>query len=208
MTRVLILDCDGVMFDSREANAAYYNYILEKLGLAPITEEEVAYVHASTADEAVAYLLRRRGFSDMERYRKVREGMDYLPFIKLMRPEPHLRELLEALPRGIKRAISTNRTYTIEYVLEHFGLRDYFDLVVSALDVERPKPDPGSLYRVLEHFGLEPEEALFVGDTERDAEASRRAGVPFVAYKNEALRADHYIEDLLELLEIIRSGRS
>ena len=208
MTRVLILDCDGVMFDSREANAAYYNYILGRLGLPPMTEEEVAYVHASTADEAVGYLLRRRGFSDLERYRKVREGMDYLPFIKLMRPEPHLRELLEGLPRGVKRAISTNRTYTIGYVLEHFGLRDYFDLVVSALDVERPKPDPESLLKVLEHLGFGPGEALFVGDTERDKEAARRAGVPFVAYKNEALRADHYIEDLLELLEIIRSRRS
>lgn len=204
---MLILDCDGVMFDSKEANIAYYNHILAELGLPPMDEEEVEFIHSSTAEEGVSYLLERRGFRDVERYRKVREGLDYLPFIRLMRPEPHLRELLEGVPPGVRKAISTNRTYTIGHVLEHFGLKDHFDFVVSALDVSNPKPHPEPLLKVLGHFGCAPREALFVGDTERDSQASQRAGVPFVAYKNRDLEADHYIEDLLEVLEVIRSRR-
>lgn len=41
------------------------------------------------------------------------------------------------------------------------------------------KPAPGLLLRLLAHFGVAAEEALFVGDLESDAEAARRAGVPF-----------------------------
>ena len=41
------------------------------------------------------------------------------------------------------------------------------------------------LFAVLDHFGLEPHEALFVGDGEVDMLAARDAGVPFIAYKSD-----------------------
>lgn len=41
------------------------------------------------------------------------------------------------------------------------------------------KPAPGMLLRLLAHFGVEAEDALYVGDLDIDAEAARRAGVPF-----------------------------
>lgn len=42
------------------------------------------------------------------------------------------------------------------------------------------KPAPGLLLAHLAHFGVEPHEALFVGDLDSDAEAARRAGIPFM----------------------------
>ncbi len=42
------------------------------------------------------------------------------------------------------------------------------------------KPAPGLILRLLDHFGVVPEEALFVGDLDSDAEAARRAGVAFI----------------------------
>ena len=42
------------------------------------------------------------------------------------------------------------------------------------------KPAPGLLLRLLDHFGVAPEEALFVGDLDSDAEAAARAGIAFV----------------------------
>lgn len=48
------------------------------------------------------------------------------------------------------------------------------------LDCGCRKPAPGLLLRLLEHYGVSPEEALFVGDLDSDAEAARRAGVAFI----------------------------
>lgn len=42
------------------------------------------------------------------------------------------------------------------------------------------KPQPGLLLALLDNFGIGPEEALFVGDLESDAEAARRAGIDFI----------------------------
>ena len=203
-TRVIIFDCDGVLFDSKDANIAFYNQILAAVGFTAMTAEEVAYVHVSTATEALGYLLTRRQMERVEEVLANRPTVDYTPFIHLMRMEPHLRELLEVLPHNIKRAIATNRSYTIGDVLSTHGLSTEFDLVVSALDVERPKPHPEALLKILRHFACAPKEALFVGDSETDQISAQGAGVPFIAYKNQTLQADYHIEDLLEIAEIIK----
>ena len=74
------------------------------------------------------------------------------------------------------------------------GLAQYFDLVVSALDVALSKPDPESLNKIIAHFQLRPEEAVYIGDSVVDAEAARRAGIPLIAYKNPELDADLHVK--------------
>jgi phosphoglycolate phosphatase len=202
-TKVIIFDCDGVLFDSKTANIAFYNQILASVGLAPMTAEEVEFVHFSTAKIALRYLIARREPHRVEEIIKQQPQVDYTPFISLMRMEPHLRELLRALPSAIKKAVATNRSYTIGDVLRTHGLAAEFDLVVSALDVERPKPHPEAVLKVLLHFACSPVEALFVGDSDVDQRAAGEARVPFIAYKNQTLPADYHIEDLLEIAGII-----
>ena len=201
--QVIIFDCDGVLFDSKEANIAFYNHILSQFHLSPMTKEEVEYVHVSTAEGALRYLLTRRDPHVLEEVIIQRPRIDYTPFIRLMHMEPHLKELLESLPPQIKRAVSTNRAHTITDVLRIHGLEDEFDLVISALDVKNPKPHPESVLKILRHFSLAPSEALFIGDSAVDQESAQGARVPFVAYKNRALQAEYYIDDLLAINAII-----
>jgi HAD superfamily hydrolase (TIGR01509 family) len=206
-TKVIIFDCDGVLFDSREANIAFYNQILSQFNLPPMTAAEIEYVHVSTAEEAFRYLLSRRDPRDVEEVLAQRPHVDYTPFIRLMHMEPNLRELLGVLPQQIKKAISTNRSYTIGDVLRTHGLEGEFDLVVSALDVKNPKPDPESALKILRHFAITPSEALFVGDSETDQRAAQGAQVPFIAYKNRSLQADYHIDDLLAIKEIVTNRK-
>ncbi len=35
--RAIVFDCDGVLFDSKEANVKFYSHILERVGLPPVT---------------------------------------------------------------------------------------------------------------------------------------------------------------------------
>jgi len=202
-TKVIIFDCDGVLFDSKDANIAFYNQILSQFHLDPMTQEEVEYVHVSTAEGALRYLLSGRDPQLMEKVLNHRPRIDYTPFIHLMHMEPNLKELLTALPHRIKRAISTNRSYTIGDVLRIHGLEGEFDLVISALDVKNPKPDPESALKILHHFAIAPSEALFVGDSTTDQQAAQGAGVPFIAYKNRSLQAEYYIDNLLAIKKII-----
>lgn len=199
--RVLIYDCDGVLFDSRDSNRAFYNHILQRFGLPPMGPEQLSFVHASTAEEAIDFLFKdhpSRG--EAQTYRL---SMDYSPFIPLMRLEPHVREVLLRVRPRCSTAIATNRGLTMPLVIKEHRLEDLFDLTVTSLDVSEPKPNPECLLKILSHFRAEPEEAFYVGDSEVDRLVAERAGVPFVAYKNPTLAAEHHIQDHLEILEIL-----
>jgi phosphoglycolate phosphatase len=195
--KVVIFDCDGVMFDSKEANEAYYNHILAHFGKAMMDTEQARYVHMNTASRSIAYL-----FSDdprLEQAMAYRQELTYLPFISRMQMEPYLKSFLECLRPTYKTAIATNRSDTMNQVLVQHGLEEYFDLVVSSLDVKRPKPDPEPLLKVLSHFGLSTHEAIYIGDSEIDELAAKAAGIPLVAYKNRDLLAAYYAEHFKDI---------
>ena len=199
--RAVAFDCDGVMFDSTQANLAYYNHILAHVALPPMTREQFVYAHMHTADQTLAYLIAdERILAAADRYRRT---LSYLPFIRHMVKEPHLDRLLEALRPTYKIAIATNRTDTMQRVLLEHGLEDVFDCVVTARDVVHPKPHPEQLLYLLRVFKIAPLEMLFIGDSELDAAAAREAGVPFVAYANQALPADHHISDLSQVMRLL-----
>ena len=199
--RIVIFDCDGVMFDTAGINKAYYNRVLAHMGRPEMTDEDFAYVHAHTGDESIAYL-----FKNPESFRAAqafRTTMNYMEFIPDMEIEPHLKPLMKALRPRYKTAIVTNRTDTMPAIMSEYDLKNDFDMVVTAWDVERPKPDPEGLIKVLDHFRLSPDEAIYVGDTHVDEAASAAAGITFVAYGNPSLSAAYHIRNLGEIRKIV-----
>jgi HAD superfamily hydrolase (TIGR01509 family) len=199
--RVVAFDCDGVLFDTLEANRHYYNHILQHFERPPMNPEQLLFVHAHTVQRALERL-----FED-EALRQAadafRQTIDYGGFLEYLRMEPHLLELLDWMRGKFKTAIATNRTTTMERLLREFGLADRFDLVVTSLDVERPKPFPDPLLKILTQFKAAPHQSLFVGDSEVDEHTARAAGVPFVAYRNPLLPADHHIQSLKDLRTVL-----
>lgn len=200
--RAIAFDCDGVLFDSADANKAYYNRILDRFGKPPMTGEQFAYTHMHTARESLRYLFPDNGL--LPGVLAFSKELTYMPFIRLMKIEPDLKPLMKRIKPCYPTAIATNRTDTMGRVLETHGLEDQFDLVVTALDVENPKPEPDSLYRVANHFQIQPDELMYVGDSTVDEQAARAAGVIFVAYDNPSLYADIYISSLKEMLTIFK----
>lgn len=195
--RVVAFDCDGVLFDTVEANRAYYNHILAHFGRPAMDEHQLRYVHIHTVQQCVAHLF--ADDADRQAAMAFRASIDYGPFLKYLTIEPYLKALLDWMRNRYQTAIATNRTDTMNRLLREFGLADRFDLVVTSLDVERPKPFPDPLFKILSRFRVEPRQAVFVGDSEVDEATARAAGVPFVAYRNPALEASWHIESLKDL---------
>ena len=204
--RCVIYDCDGVLFDSIETNRRLYNHICTSLGRPPLTEEELKYAHMHTVFEAIHFIFR----NDESLERRALELLpgidpkDYVPFLKM---EPNLLETLKILREaGIFRAINTNRSTSMKYVLDWFDLRPYFDLVITALDVRNPKPHPESIEKIIQTFHVGRWETVFVGDSEIDRQTAESAGVKFIAYKNRGIARDIFIDDHLALINILGIG--
>lgn len=196
--KLVVFDCDGVMFDSREANREYYNHIRARFDRPAMDEAELDFVHMHHVADSINHIFRHWP-ADLAAAETYRRQVDYTPFLKYMLMEPDLREFLDFLRPGRKTAISTNRTTTMPLVLSMFGLADCFDQVVTALDVQRPKPHPEALHLILSTLGLAPADTIYIGDSQVDREHTAAAGIPLIAFKNPALAAEYHVNSFMEI---------
>jgi HAD superfamily hydrolase (TIGR01509 family) len=206
--RCVIYDCDGVLFDSIEANTRLYNDLCVRVGRAPLDEKEIKYVHTHTVYESIHFIFRqeeeleKRGLESLKQI----DLRDYIVYLKM---EPYLLQTLNLLKtQGILRAINTNRTTSMKHVIERYHLGPFFEMVVTALDVRNPKPHPESVEKIIQKFSLKKEETVFVGDSEIDQQTAKSSGVRFIAYKNREIANDAFIEDHLALLNIVLGGKN
>jgi len=204
--KCVIYDCDGVLFDSLEANGRLYNYIATSIGREPIHPDELQFCHTHTVFEAIHHLFRND--HDMEeKALAFFKQIDLREFILYLKMEPNLLQTLATLKKeGIVRAISTNRTTSMKHIMERYELSPYFEMVVTALDVVNPKPHPESVEKILKTFDIEKGKVLYVGDSDVDRNTALSSGVKFIAYKNRDIPGDGFIDDHLSLLNFLLHG--
>ena len=199
--KVVAFDCDGVLFDTEEANRAYYNFILAHFDRPPMDDGQLRFVHAHTLHQSLEHLFADEG--ERREAAAFRNTIDYGRFLRYLTIEPTLIDLLDWMRGRFSTAFGTNRSVSMVGLLREFDLGDRFGLVVTSLDVARPKPFPDPLLKILTHFGAAPHQAFFVGDSEIDEATARAAGVRFVAYRNPNLKADRHIHRLAQLKSLL-----
>jgi pyrophosphatase PpaX len=127
-------------------------------------------------------------------------------------------EVVEVLPRlraeGRRLGIVTAKRHsTVRLAFERLpGLEESFEVIVTADDTERHKPDPDPILAALDRLGAPAPEAAYVGDSPFDVRAAKAAGVFAVAvgwgglHSEDVLRAEEpdafvrHAEELLALL--------
>jgi phosphoglycolate phosphatase-like HAD superfamily hydrolase len=209
--KTVIYDCDGVIFDSFEANLAFYNRIMEMLGKPPLDPSDgtlMRILHTFASQDVLRHI-----FPDETNWRAAMgcvPAVNYRELVPFMHMEEGFRDTIETLSGCTGLAICTNRAASMDAVLEAFDIGRYFGIVMTALKVTNPKPHPEPLLKVLAHFRIAPGEALFVGDSEVDRQAAEAAGIPFVAYRADLpafARIDRH-RDILPLINNSRELRS
>jgi phosphoglycolate phosphatase len=180
----IVFDCDGVLFESKNANLAYYNEILSAFDVAPVTIEQQERAHichtAATPQVFAALLGPERAALAITMVAK----LDYKKFIPFMTPEPQMQEVIATLAARYPLAVATNRGTSMAEILLHFEIAAYFQVVITSRDVPRPKPFPDMLHLAARRMGIAEKELLFIGDSELDAAAATAAGMPFIAYRS------------------------
>ncbi|WP_312262760.1 phosphoglycolate phosphatase [Candidatus Igneacidithiobacillus taiwanensis] len=216
--RFLLLDLDGTLIDTAPDLAASANHVLESLGrpAAPMP------VIRGFIGNGVRELMRRALAIEAEPSEAELEAA--MPAFSRYygehlwahsRPYDGVPETLAALHGKLPLVCITNKAAQFtEPLLEHFGLRRYFDLVLSGDSLPRKKPDPLPLTHAASHFGHAPEAGLLVGDSINDTQAAKAAGMPVVCvsygYRGDMpltdLAADAIIDTMPELLAVLRHG--
>jgi FMN phosphatase YigB (HAD superfamily) len=196
--KLVIFDCDGVMFDSRYANREYYNHLLEKFSQPLMDSQAEDYVHSHNVMDSVDYIF-RKNTQLIPAVHKYRQTVDYTPFLDYMVIEPDLKGFLDFLRPKYHTAISTNRSTTMPAVMRMHDLEPFFDIVVTALDVRKPKPHSEALIRILDYFGLTAAEAVYIGDSIVDREHTEGVDMRLISFKNPDLPAEFHVNSFTEI---------
>jgi len=201
MLKLVVFDCDGVMFSSKESNRAFYNHILAHFGYPPMDADELEYAHIHNVKDSISHLFRHHD-TPIDEVNRFRESLDYTPYLQYMEMEPDLIDFLKTIKPKVHIAISTNRMDTMDTILDTFDIRHWFDMVVTASNAPRPKPAPDGLQMILDRFSVQAEETLYIGDSVIDQEHCASVGVDLIAFRNPALQARFWVDSFMEILEL------
>lgn len=181
----LIFDLDGTLIDSVPDIHAASNAVLAAHGFAPLTLPQVCGFIGKGVPHLVHCLL---AASEADPHGPLHAQMvadftaRYEEAVGLTALYPGVREALAALKaRGHRLGLCTNKPMAPTLaVLAHFGLGDTFDAVIAGDSLPVRKPDPQPLLKVLWMLG--DGRALYIGDSETDAETARAAGLPLILF--------------------------
>ena len=207
----LIFDFDGTIMDTQDLIFETYIRVFEKHDPSIELTEEILYSFLGPT----LYDSFGRFFPDekldilVDEYRTLNLEL-HDQFVK---PKDHIIEVLDILKeKGYTMGIvSSKMTHPIEHALELTNMSHYFEFVYGVDKYEKVKPDPEGILKAMDDFYLNRSSFIYLGDTETDVVAGRKAGAFTVAYVADDVRRNTLvnsnpnvvIEDWRDLLEVL-----
>jgi len=107
--------------------------------------------------------------------------------------DPEAKEVLEILHEDKKTALISNFDHPphVYNLLDKYGLRNLFDVVVISGAVGIKKPDPGIFQIALHRTNLDPRNVIFVGDAEVDIKGAQNSAINPVLLKRPGQEYNH-----------------
>jgi len=200
MLRVIIFDLDGVLIDSRDSVIRLYELLFEKFLLPKPKISDIVKNEGMGSSNIILSLLPPKKRKDEAFLKELKEYIGIVgasnEILDLMKKNEDVLEFLKWLrERKYRTAIATNRGKSTAKILRDFNFMEYFNVVVTAVDCEKFKPEPEMLLKILQALNVKPEEAIFIGDNEVDEEAGKRAGIKTFIYPKDSI---HYVRQFVE----------
>jgi len=193
MIKAIIFDMNGVIIVDEQYHTESWKEFCKKYNFTLTDDEFKTEVMGKRDQDTLVYLfkgnLSNEGinkYSD-ERYRMAKALMKG----KLVLPEG-LIDLLDKLQsKNILLAIATSATKDYaNFIMNKFGLKKYFSVIITAEDVIEGKPSPEIYLKTANKLKINPENCLVVEDSMPGIESAKAAGMKVIAITSSLSREE------------------
>lgn len=187
--KLLLFDLDGTLVDSRQDLANAVNAMLKSLGRPELPCEVIATYIGDGAP-----MLVRRALGDPDDEQFVMKAIDY--FMTWYREHkldntyvyPGTLEALRAIRSSrngsLKMAVLSNKPVNpSRAIVEGLGLGEFFFQTYGGNSFATKKPDPFGALKLCEEAGVQPKNAVMIGDSQNDILTARNAGMYSIGLK-------------------------
>lgn len=177
--KLMITDFDGTLVDTFEANFMAYQQAFADNGL-ELSEEDYHRCFGLRFEKFMDAM----GIENADIRHSIRElkAKYYPKYFDRLNVNTPLLSFIDAFHRqGGKTAIaSTARRKNLEAALDHIGARSAFDLILAGEEVKQGKPSPEIYLTTLQHFGIQPSEAIVFEDSDVGMQSAEAAGIAYI----------------------------
>lgn len=176
----LIFDLDGTLADTMPAHFIAWTASLAKHGL-ELSEDRFYELGGWPTKKIVKLLADERGMSlDVDAFAALKEA-EFLRAIGEVGPVPPVMAVARRERGRMPMAVATSAVREVaERILRQIDAVDLFDVVVTAEDVPRHKPEPDVFLEAARRLDVPPAECCVYEDSDPGIEAARRAGMTWV----------------------------
>lgn len=180
MIKLILLDFDGTLVDTRRANAQAYIQTLAEVGI-PMQEQE--YLDRWFGMRCREFLT-AIGIDDPTQREtlRLRKIALYPHYFDSLRLNEGLWQLCQDFRRTGGRVwiVSTGSRANIENAMHHLGLEGGVDGILTGLEIEHPKPAPDCFLEVMHREGCTPQETLIFEDSAVGLAAAKASGAAYM----------------------------
>ena len=215
MLKAVLCDIDGTLLDSNAFHAEAWQRSLAEFGY-PADFESIVKQIGKGSDYLLPLFIPEDKLpaikKDLSAFRK---RLFHREYIDRVVPFADARRLLERMRQeGLRIAVATSsEKEDLEAFKTVLKIHDLIEEDTTADDAEKAKPEPDIFQASLKQLGLQPDEAIALGDTPWDIEAARKAGVRTVAvqsggWKSDDLKAAGALAVYVDAADILRNFES
>ena len=176
----LIFDCDGTLVDTMPIHFKAWSSTTKVHGLV-FPEDRFYALGGVSPFEVLRILSSEQGVKvDPEAVPREKESR-YMELIAEVDEIPEVMQIVRENHGKIPMAVASGGTpETVEGILDHCGIRHYFDAIVTSEDVEKPKPAPDTFLEAARRINVLPEKCRAYEDADMGMKAILAAGMDAV----------------------------
>lgn len=173
--KLIMVDLDGTLFDTKEVNYLAYKDAIEPYGYTIDYDYYCKYCNGRHYLDFLPQITTndKKILSDIHK-RKKEVYPEYLNMAKL---NQNLVRILRDCKTNSRTAIVTTASKENTFqILQKFNLLELFDLVLTHSDISKSKPNPEGFLKAMEYFDCLPEDCIIFEDSDVGIKAAEKTG--------------------------------